>query len=193
MKFFSKKGNAFAGYVIKFLTVFCLLYFGTALWIGLSTPGGLYNSFIDSHLDYISFLRKLIIRGAGIFLSLLGYETRTEGLYSLKLANGWGIHMVYSCLGYGVMSFWAAFVIANPGSIKRKVIWVLGGFTIIWIINVLRIALLILFRNNKTHIFDWIGHHTLFNIVAYLFVFLMMYFFDRSSAGGKTTGTKPSE
>ncbi|MFT3679156.1 MAG: archaeosortase/exosortase family protein [Ferruginibacter sp.] len=174
------KNKNFTAYLVKFLFFFCLLYFGTLLWIGITTPGGVYFSFADKYFDYISFLRKSIIGGARFFLSAMNYDTVMEGEYNVRLKNGYGIHMVYSCLGYGIMSFWAAFVIANTGSVKKKISWVVAGFIIIWILNVLRIALLILARNNKTTIFNGISHHTFFNIVAYLFVFLMMYLFDRS-------------
>jgi exosortase/archaeosortase family protein len=96
------------------------------------------------------------------------------------MSGGEGVRMVYSCIGYGVMSFWAAFIIANRGSWKKKTAWIAGGLTAIFLINVLRLSLLLLAAQKHWAIpFGW-DHHTWFNIVAYSFIFGMIYFYDRS-------------
>lgn len=88
--------------------------------------------------------------------------------------------MVYSCLGIGIFSFWGAFIIANEGTALNKLKWVLIGTLTIWLINVGRIVLLLLAHNNKWVSPININHHTMFNIVAYGAIFLLMYAFDRS-------------
>ena len=83
------------------------------------------------------------------------------------------------CLGYGVMSFWIAFVVANKGTSIKKLKWLLGGLFLICLINVIRISLLLLAIN-----FHWLtpyfNHHTWFNIIAYLIIFILIYFYDKS-------------
>jgi exosortase/archaeosortase family protein len=88
--------------------------------------------------------------------------------------------MVYSCIGYGVMSFWVAFIFANKGTFKKKFLWISGGILVLWIINVLRVSLLLLAINKNWKIpLGW-DHHTWFNIVAYSLIFLMILLYDRS-------------
>lgn len=95
-------------------------------------------------------------------------------------SNG-GIRMVYTRIGYGVMSFWAAFIFANKGNMKKKVVWIIGGLFALWCINVLRISLFIVALDKNWPMPLSIDHHTRFNIIAYLLIFLMIYLYDRSS------------
>jgi exosortase/archaeosortase family protein len=169
-------------YIVKFLLLFSFFYFGTSALIGVCTKGGYYISFADEYLDYVSLLRKSILLASKFLLGLLGYKTEIEGEYVLTMINGKGVRIVYSCLAYGVMSFWAAFVIANNITMKKKIFWVITGIFSIWLINVIRIAALVLSRNNIIHIFKHVSHHTMFNIVAYGFIFFLIYLFDRNSS-----------
>ena len=88
--------------------------------------------------------------------------------------------MVYACLGYGVMSFWLAFVVANKGSIAKKIKWIFGGWLMIWIINIIRITLLMITINEKSTMPFDLDNHTFFNIGAYIAIFVLIYFYDRS-------------
>jgi exosortase/archaeosortase family protein len=167
-------------YILKFAAAFCFFYFGTLAVIGLSTPESYYSPFVAKYLDYISLLRSSLLHTSKAVLSLFNINTDFRDRYTLMAAHG-GIRMVYTCIGYGVMSFWAAFVFANKGSWKRKTIWIIGGLFALWLINVLRISLLIVALDKKWPMPLGLDHHTWFNIVAYLLIFLMIYLYDRSS------------
>ena len=148
--------------------------------VGVCAPGGYYSSFIDHYFNYVKWLRATIMYTCEYALSLVGYKTYLQNPYLLKLQGGLGVHIVYSCLGIGVMSFWGAFVFANERTWIQKLKWIIGGWIIIWSINVTRIVLLILATNK-----GWVApfnldHHTLFNIAAYTAIFILIYFFDRS-------------
>lgn len=175
-------GNkAIAIYLLKFAVCFCLLYYGTIAVIGITAPGGkYYSSFIHQFLNYPAWLMNSLLYGTKGFVSLFGYEARVVFPNLLKCNNGAGVSIGYDCLGYGVSSFWLAFVFANKGSIKRKLIWMLTGVIAIWCINILRISILLIAIYNSWTIplFD---QHTWFNIAAYLMIFLMIYLYDRSS------------
>ncbi len=106
------------------------------------------------------------------------------------LNNANGIRMVYSCIGYGVMSFWAAFIIANTGNMLKKIKWILAGWFAIWCINVLRISLLIISQDKHWPMPLGFDHHTWFNIFAYLLILIMIYFFDRSSKKNRGLATE---
>lgn len=167
-------------FLIKFIGFFCLLYFGTIAIIGLSTPESYYSPVVANYLDYISWLRSSFLHASKALLSLFNFNTAFKDKYTLVSSHG-GIRMVYTCIGYGVMSFWAAFIFANKGSLQKKIVWIIGGLFVLWLINVLRISLLIVAINkNWAMPLGW-DHHTWFNIIAYLFIFLMIYLYDRST------------
>lgn len=113
-------------------------------------------------------------------LSVFGHPSSFKDQFTLVLQSGEGVRMVYSCIGYGVMSFWAAFVLANRGRWKKKVLWILCGWLALWFINVLRMAFLLLAAKKQWVVpFGW-DHHTWFNIAAYALIFALIYFYDRS-------------
>lgn len=175
-------------YLLKFGIAFCLFYFGTLAVIGLSTPDNRYSPFVANYLNFIDPFRYSLLYGAKGLLSIFSHSTVFVDEFTLALQDGNGVRMVYSCIGYGVMSFWAAFVIANKGGWKKKLTWIFGGWAALWMINVLRVALLIVAGNkNWTIPLGW-DHHTWFNIIAYALIFSMIYFYDRSfKKNNKTT------
>ena len=167
-------------YLVKFAGAFCLLYFGTLAIIGLSAPAGYYSGFVDTYLNFIPAFRNLLLQSSRYFLSVLGYEAYQSNNILLNLVGGSSVQLVYSCLGYGVTSFWVAFVFANTGSWEKKAAWMIGGTLLLYIINVIRISLTLLSNSKKWHFpFGW-NNHDWFNIAAYFSIFCMIYLFDRS-------------
>jgi exosortase/archaeosortase family protein len=165
-------------YLVKFATIFCLCYFGTLAMIGLCAPGKYYSAFADRYLDYISVLRASLLHSAKLVSGLFGFETFFVNKYILRVVNGTGIKMVYSCLGIGVMSFWTAFVLANRANISGKIKWLFGGLTLPWLINVLRITFLLI-ADNRGWLIPFFDHHTWFNMVAYVLIFLLIWLYDK--------------
>jgi exosortase/archaeosortase family protein len=177
MNFF--KDRIFIRFVIKFLLVFCICYYGTLAIIGLSAPGGYYSAFVDKYLDYVSWLRSGLLHGSAFLLSLFGADTYKASEYTLQMVNGRGINIVYECIGYGIMSFWIAFVNASAGSYKKKLFWLITGLTFFFILNITRLSLvLVAINKNWPMPLGW-NHHTWFNIVAYMVIFLLMFLYNR--------------
>lgn len=172
-------------YLAKFIGAFCVLYFGTLAIIGLSTPENRYSPFVAQYLNFIPPFRSSLMYGTKIFLSIFGYETYMGSEIQIRLVNGGAVNMVYKCLGYGVTSFWLAFVFANTGTWKKKLGWMTGGAVVLWILNVLRISLVLLSVNkNWKFPFGW-DHHTWFNIVAYGAIFGMIWIYDKTNSSKK--------
>jgi len=106
-------------------------------------------------------------------LNLLGFGA-IYNEYELLVAGHGAIQLVYSCLGLGVMSFFAAFVLAYPKKFKSKWVFLISGIIGIELLNILRFVLLAIFWDKKgTHILD---HHTIFNILIYVIIAITLYF-----------------
>ena len=173
------KDKTFIRFVIKFILIFSFCYFGTLAIIGLAAPGGYYSVVIDTYFDYVSGIKNALIAGTRGILGLFNIHTYTVPGFIVRIVNGTGVMIAYDCVGYGVMSFWAAYVISSSGKGSSKIIWTLTGFLILFIINVIRISLLLVAFNKHWAMPMGLNHHTWFNIVAYIAIFIMIYFFDR--------------
>ena len=187
--------RSFLFYLFKFIFAYCVLYYGTLAIIGFSTPEGYHSNFVEKYLDYIEWLRSVLLRGSKLFLSLLGYKSNidTTSVHIIRLTGGRGVRIVYSCIGYGVMSFWGAFVYANKGKWTKKIKWIIGGWIAICFINIGRISLLLISINKGWAMPFNLDHHTLFNIAAYTLVFFMIYLFDRSGKKKNTIDTNEAD
>lgn len=164
-------------FLLKVVLLYCLFNYGSKFWIGITAKGNYYNAFCDNYLNYIVWLRLSILKASALICSLLGYDVVIIATTNIHFVNGYGVNMVYSCIGIGILSSWAAFAIAYPTKIKRKIIWLFGGIMAIWFINVLRIVFLLLLINKTKNLNGFSFHHELFNAVAYGLVIIMIYFY----------------
>ncbi len=172
--FFKSFGNdSPVRFVLAFLTLFTVFYYFNILFFGLTSPGNHYNAFLDEHLNYIRTLRYLLLHISAQIINWFGFTAITSE-YELLVAGHTIIQLVYSCLGLGIMSFFAAFVLAYPKKIKPKLIFLAAGILSIQILNIVRFVLLALFwTNKKDHLLD---HHTIFNIIIYIIIAISLYF-----------------
>ena len=166
-------------FVGKFLGIFLFLYYGTIAWIGIGAPGGYYSPFVAQHLDYVSWIKQSLVSGTAWLVGLFGYDTVQEPGFLIRILGRRGVYIAMSCVGYGVYSFWASYIIANDGSFLKKLAWVVGGILSLWAINVGRISLFLVAINKNQQMPFGIDHHTWFNIVAYAFIFLMIWIHQR--------------
>jgi len=170
----------FINFFAKYVFIFLLLFFGTKIIIGLTVPEGYYSSFVVNYFNYPAVLRNSIFKGTSLLVSIFGIETVSKDPYRISFLYGRGIHLVYSCLGYGLLSCWAAFVFANSGKWLFKFKWLLGGCFIIWLLNVFRITLLLFVLNFHWPIFLLIDQHLIFNVIVYIVIIWMMSRFHQS-------------
>lgn len=176
--------NPFVIYLLKFTVIFCVLYFGTLVMIGLAAPVGWYSPFVEHHLDYVSWLKNSLTSGSKFILQLFSIPTNKEPGFVLAYPGGKGVIIAYDCVGYGVYSFWIAFVAANKGTVRRKFAWISGGLLALWFINVVRITLVLVAINKGWPMPLGIDHHTWFTLCAYLLIFLMIWLYDRGMKKG---------
>jgi exosortase/archaeosortase family protein len=172
---------------IKFVVALFILYIlfsqGNLFMNSVMTPGSrFYNPFISEHLNYVQGLKSALIVPAVWIIKAFGFYAIHNEM-DVMVVSGPYLRVNYSCLGLGVMSFLAAFVLAFPASWKSTLKMLVIGLVAIYILNILRIAglgvLLGFFksqRNNFTY------HHEVFNIIVYICVFTMLYFWIKKSS-----------
>lgn len=162
-------------FVFLFLSLFALFYYFNIFYMGLTAPGNYYSQFLDDHLNYIQGFRVFLISVSAEILRIFGYEVFTSGT-TLHALNAGGVNVVYSCLGFGVMSFFVAFVIAWPQkSIQSKLLFIPVGLILIQILNIARFILITLFWRSNPYK-SIIDHHTLFNLILYVVLLATIYY-----------------
>lgn len=159
-------------FLLLFLGLFLLFYYFNVFFFSITSHGGHYIPFFDEHLNYIRWFRHLLLYISKIIINWFGFHAINND-YQLLVAGHRTIDVVYSCLGLGVMSFFAAFVIAYPRGIKPKMIFLFVGLACIQVLNVLRFILLALFWNKKSNLI--LDHHTVFNIIIYIVIAIGLY------------------
>jgi exosortase/archaeosortase family protein len=105
------------------------------------------------------------------------YHTWQRDYQTLRIESSRGVVINPSCLGWGVMSFWAAFVVANKGSWKHKLKWVTIGLASIILLNIFRIAVLAVANHLQWASVTSLDQHLTFNILSYCIIILMVVWF----------------
>ena len=162
-------------YCIRFILLLSSLYYFNIFYISVIDEKGLiYSSFLDNHFNYISWLRNSFLYTSSLIVQAFGIDSVVDAPYHLRTVKGSFVEMVYACLGFGLMSFWVAFVVCDKAPVKTKIIWCAGGILCIWFINTWRVALLLIALEHHWKVNALMDHHTLFNIVGYsLIAFLI--------------------
>ncbi len=178
-----KKANRTAIiFVVKLLVLYLLFSQGNLFMNSVMSEGGkYYNAYIAQNFDYIQGLKYALIKPAVWLIKLVGFYAIHNEM-DVMVVNGPYLRVNYSCLGLGVMSFLAAFIIAFPAKLKSKIRLFIFGMLMIYILNVLRIAGLgILLRIFKSQRSNFTYHHEIFNIIVYIFIFVVLYFWIKKN------------
>lgn len=174
-------------FLLVFLLLFFFFYYSNIVFFGITSPGNHYSAFLDQHLNYIRGLRHLLLGATKFVINLMGFSSISND-HQLLVAGRGVIDVVYSCLGLGIMSFFAAFVIAYPKKLNPKLIFLITGLVCIQVLNVLRFVLLALFWDKKSgRILD---HHTIFNVVIYIVIAISLYFWVKQDDKQPVAGAK---
>jgi exosortase/archaeosortase family protein len=96
--------------------------------------------------------------------------------------------MAFPCYGLGVKSFWIAFVCAHQMPINKKALWSVIGVLIIFLLNCLRVMVIMIAMIEKWEVADYLGTnaHDLFNYLCYaaLLGLILLFYAKTKSKGG---------
>lgn len=149
----------------KFLIRVSILY---SSWLVL------YYAFIipDGKLNH--FLTQRVIDGTVLGLELLGYDT--NGQNDLIFIDGQAVVLVAdACNGLELFVLFAGFIVAFPGKILYKMIFIPAGIFLIFGINILREIALSLNYKFFQETFE-LNHKYTYVLIVYFFVFLIWRF-----------------
>lgn len=167
-------------YLFKLLFIFAAFYFLAEAMIALCSPGGVYyNAWVAKYLDMIGAIKHSLLWGTKTMLQLFGIKTYQIPNYIIRIEMGKGVRIAHGCVGYGVYSFWIAYILAGQFSLKSGLKWLIGGLLLLWLINVIRITFLLVALNRGWSMpLGW-DHHTWFNILSYMAIFAMIFIHDQ--------------
>ncbi|MCC5927630.1 MAG: exosortase/archaeosortase family protein [Cyclobacteriaceae bacterium] len=179
-EYIGKETMVMVWFVLKSVVYFAGLYGIIHLYIGITSPGGrVYSPFLSEHLDLAGGFRRFLLWGGSLFARMLGYPA-TYSDYHMHITGGSSVKMVYSCMGYGIMSVYSALILAWPSAWKRKILHLTGGLIMIILLNVIRIGgLAVVYTEGHYGFFRFIDHHDIFNIVVYTCILIYFYFYTR--------------
>ncbi|NTS42360.1 exosortase/archaeosortase family protein [Flavisolibacter sp. BT320] len=186
----------FAKYLIKFVAFYYIAKFCFYAWHAVSYgPGLIHIPFFEQYLNFYDFIKIYMFQLPSGLAEFFGVHAFQDTDQSLQVEGGQRLLVKRPCYGIGLMSFWAAFVLADATAWKRKLVWGVVGIASLLLINILRVTLMLIATKNQwnVHLLDSYGldHHTQFNIVAYALIFLLMFFYykrNKASLGRSKEG-----
>ena len=92
------------------------------------------------------------------------------------------VHIADSCNGLILFIIHLGFIIAFPSTLKRKLLFGIGGVLTIFALNIIRCAVLAVISREYLTIVD---HHFVFNLIIYALIFLIWQINSRALADEK--------
>ncbi|MEX1003065.1 MAG: archaeosortase/exosortase family protein [Crocinitomicaceae bacterium] len=160
--------------IVRFLLLAAGLYL---FWLLL------YYFVIKTYTDWDFWLNYLIVENAQSLLALFKVSAFIEidsDQVILVLSDSMyhAIRVGDECNGFKLFSIFSIFIIAFPGSWKKKAWFIPMGLVIVHLANVIRVALLLLI-NNYYHEYMDFNHLYTFTVFVYAIIFLLWYWYAK--------------
>jgi len=162
--FNSIKNNSALFFIIKAIGLYLLWYLLYELWLEK-----------QGKLDMLA-INNLVFLSSN-FLNLIGY-TVTENLVTetihrtINIEGALPLWIGNPCDGLELFALFTGFIVAYPGEIIKKIIYIPFGLISIHLLNVLRIVGLALTLYYKPEYLDF-NHTYTFTILVYSYVFIL--------------------
>ncbi len=150
--------TSIAKFIVKALVIFIVWYVVYELWL---LPDGRLDNWISLNIVEVS-------RG---IVELFGYEAWSVNRIIGINENG-GIELVDGCTGISAIGLFLGFIFAYPGDWKNRISFSLLGIGVIYIVNILRIVVLVITQEEWIEFFD-ITHDYSTTTIFYIVIFLL--------------------
>ncbi len=170
--------------VLKFILTFLMVY--VVLTIGYK----LYLDFSNGSRFYPDYFTNLVAKQSESLINTLGYQAKVvahpdEPSMKLLVNSKFVARVVEGCNSISVIILFVSFIIAFAGKFKATFVYILTGSTLIYIVNLIRIAILSIGLYN----YPWrkdILHTVIFPMIIYGMVFVLwMFWVNRFSKNRK--------
>jgi exosortase/archaeosortase family protein len=194
--------------VVRFLAILAICILPALIFEMVARNNqGLRLTIGNSHIVYI--LSKWLVDATKAFLVLLGYHPVSEfsrtfyayNLFLLRIDGGGFVFIGVPCLGLGLIFTYIVLIIAFPGKLKSKLIFIPLGVFFIICLNILRISFLTLmlyrYPSPEELAQTWAGfiatyHHPIFNYGVLLIIFLIFMIWVKHFSGYADSPPSPS-
>ncbi|GAB3876790.1 hypothetical protein GCM10028824_35200 [Hymenobacter segetis] len=139
--------------------MYLVWFFGYERWLSL-----------DGRLD--TALCANIARASARVLQTAGFDAAVapHNAYLLLMSGHPSVIVGIPCNGLVLYALFAGFVLAFPGSWRRKLWFIPAGIALIWVLNVVRVAALAINHHYAHKSVDF-NHHYTFTFVVYGCIF----------------------
>lgn len=139
-----------------------------------------YHTLIVPNGRINAFLTDQVVEGTVLGLSILGFDSegKDDVIYINKKPS---VLVDDPCNGLELFALYAGFLLAFPGPIKYKALFIPSGLILIFLINIIREIALALNYNFFKETFE-INHKYTYVFIVYIFIFLIWrYWLNRYS------------
>lgn len=156
-----------AHFILKALGIFVIWYIIYELWL---LPKGELDEWLSLNIVAVS---------NGV-IQLFGYETWTMHRI-IGIGENAGIELVDGCTGISAIGLFLGFILAYPGDWNNRISFSLIGIGIIYLVNILRIVVLVVTQEEWIEFFDFTHDYsttTIFYIVIFVLWMIWVQFSD---------------
>jgi exosortase family protein XrtF len=167
------KINPALRFFVLLIGIYLSIYFIHQWYI---LPYGKVDDFLNHQLGWASE-KTLQLFGADAYLKIVPQEPIPKHfLYLQKQAV---VFIGSACNGFLLYVLYTCFIMLSTGKWLHKFLFVIMGIAVIFILNVIRVIILLYLLTIDRELFD-INHHFVFNFIVYGFIFLLWkYWFDK--------------
>jgi exosortase family protein XrtF len=176
MKDFIQTNRPLLSFLGKVLAVYGMWYVAYDLWL---LPDGRLDAWLSTNVAWVS----------GEILSAVGFEPSGTGR-SLRLPGVAGVYVADGCNGLTTIGLFIGFVVAYPGKMVRRLLFIPLGILAIYATNVLRVIAMVLAQKYWPAAFDPL--HT-FGLTAIFYVVVFALWVLWANVGGEEAEASANE
>jgi len=163
---FGKLNKPFIGFIISCLSFYIFWYFIYELWIHK-------KRWLDNFvIDQLKGIAETILKSLNY--ELIDYSSFDPSIRTVGIDGSHGVWIGDPCNGIALFAIFTGFIIASPGKLVNKFLFIPLGIFMIHIINGLRVTALALLSYYYPETLEF-NHNYTFTIIVYSFVFYLWY------------------
>lgn len=167
MKELFKKYKSVVLFIVLFLGTYLVLSTIYSYYLKASVTGGYYPDYIT---NLVATQSAAILDALGYFVVMEEYDGRVGMLIIIE--NTYAVNIVEGCNSVSVVILFVSFIISFAERFKKTVLFLLAGAVLIYIVNLLRIVLLVV-ASYKYPEYQEVLHSVIFPAIIYGMVFIL--------------------